>query len=110
MPAKGSVDLTIQTLFCLAPILDMYAAYRIKKLRMYLLIVIFVVAMPVSIASAVFLPADDEDTMDFMMYEWGEDKEFLFSVGVYIGTVLFSMFLIRRWSKQWNTQFDVSST
>ncbi|MBI1662853.1 MAG: hypothetical protein IS860_05075 [Nitrosopumilus sp.] len=111
MPAKGKVSLPIQTIFCIIPILDMYAAYRVKKLRKYLLIMILVIAVPVSIASSVFLPTDDEDLVEgftnLMIYYYGvDDDQFIFSVGVQIGTILFAMFLIRRWSKQWNLQFD----
>ena len=111
MPAKGKVSLPIQTIFCIIPILDMYAAYRVKKLRKYLLIMILVIAVPISIASSVFLPTDDEDLVEgftnLMIYYYGvDDDQFIFSVGVQIGTILFAMFLIRRWSKQWNLQFD----
>jgi len=111
MPAKGKVSLSIQTIFCLIPILDMYAAYRIKKLRKYLVIMILVIAIPVSIASSVFLPTDKEDLMEgftnLMIFYYGvDDNQFIFSVGVQIGTILFAIFLIRRWSKQWNIQFS----
>ncbi|MCE2506140.1 MAG: hypothetical protein J4F36_06680 [Nitrosopumilaceae archaeon] len=50
MPAKEKVSLSTQTIFCIIPILDMYVAYRIKKLRKYLLIMILVIAIPTSIA------------------------------------------------------------
>ena len=111
MPAKGKVSLPIQTIFCIIPILDMYAAYRIKKLRKYLAIMILVIAVPVSVASSVFLPTDDEDLVEgftnVMIFYYGvDDDQFIFSVGVQIGTVLFAIFLIRRWSRQWNMQFD----
>ena len=111
MPAEGKVSLSVQTIFCLIPVLDMYAAYRIKKLRKYLAIMILVIAIPVSIASAIFLPTDDEDVVEgftnIMIFYYGvDDNQFIFSVGVQIGTVLFAIFLIRRWSKQWNMQFD----
>ena len=111
MPAKGKVSLPLQTIFCIIPILDMYAAYRIKKLRKYLAIMILVIAVPVSVASSVFLPTDDEDLVEgftnVMIFYYGvDDDQFVFSVGVQIGTVLFAIFLIRRWSKQWNVHFD----
>lgn len=110
MPAKGKVSLPVQTIFCLIPILDGYAAYRIKKLRKYLAIVILVIAIPVTIASSVFLPTDEsieEGFTNLMIYYYGvDDDQFVFSIGVHIGSVLFAMFLIRRWSKQWNMQFD----
>jgi len=111
MPAKGKVSLPVQTLFCIIPILDMYAAYHIKKLRKYLVIMIFVIAVPVTIASSVFLPTDDESLekgfTNLLIYYYGvDDNQFIFSIGVQIGSVLFAIFLIRRWSHQWNLQFD----
>lgn len=88
----------------------MYAAYRIKKLRKYLAIIILVIAIPVSIASSIFLPTDEEDFVkgftNLMIFYYGIDgNQFIFSVGVQIGTILFAIFLIRRWSEQWNMQF-----
>ena len=110
MPAKGKVSLPVQTVFCVIPILDMYAAYRIKKLRKYLAIMILVIAIPVTIASSIFLPTDDEGLEGFtnlLIFYYGvDDNQFAFSVVVQIGTILFAIFLIRRWSKQWNMQFD----
>ena len=72
---------------------------------------IIVIAIPVSIAASIFLPTDDEDLVEgfanIMIFYYGvDDNQFIFSVGVQIGTVLFAIFLIRRWSKQWNLQFD----
>ena len=112
MPAKGKVSLSIQTIFCIIPILDMYAAYRIKKLRKYLLIMIGVIAIPVSIASSIFLPTEDEgmeSLTNLMTYYYGvDDSQFIFSIGVQIGSILFAIFLIQRWSNQWNQNFTES--
>ncbi len=88
----------------------MYAAYRIKKLRKYLAIMILVIAIPVTVASSVFLPTNDEGLEGFtniLIFYYGvDDNQFIFSVGTQIGTILFAIFLIRRWSKQWNLQLD----
>ena len=71
---------------------------------------ILVIAIPVSIASSIFLSTDVEDLEGFtniMIFYYGvDDNQFIFSVVVQIGTILFTIFLIRRWSKQWNIQFD----
>ena len=110
MPAKGKVNLSVQTVFCIIPILDVYAAYRIKKLRKYLAIMVLVIVIPVTVASSIFLPTDDEGLEGFtnlLIFYYGiDDNQFIFSVGTQIGTILFAIFLIRRWSKQWNLQFD----
>lgn len=86
MPAKGRVSLLVQTIFCMIPIIDMFAAYRIKKLRKYLAIMILVIAIPVTIASSVFLPTDNEGLEGFtnlMIYYYGiDDDQFIFFIGV----------------------------
>ncbi len=89
------------------PILDMYAAYRIRKLRKYLAVMILIIAVPASVASSVFLPTYDEDWAsgftNLMIFYYGvDDNQFAFSVIVQIAAVLFAIFLIRRWSRQWN--------
>lgn len=110
MPSKGPVSLTWQTIFCFIPIMDIVAAYRIRKLRKYLLIMIVVIAIPVSIASSIFLPTEDEGIKgltNLMTHYYGvDDSQFIFSIGVQIGTILFAIFLIRRWSNQWNQSFN----
>ena len=71
---------------------------------------ILVIAIPVSVASSIFLPTDDEGLDGFtnlLIFYYGvDDNQFIFSIGVQIGTILFAIFLIRRWSKHWNLQFD----
>ena len=112
MPAKGPVSLTWQTIFCCIPIMDIVATYRIKKLRKYLVIMTIVIAIPVSIASSIFLPTEDEGMEGFtnlMTYYYGvDDSQFIFSIGAQIGSILFAIFLIRRWSYQWNQNFSQS--
>jgi len=39
MPAKGKVNVSLQSILALIPIADLFASYRVKKLRLYLLIV-----------------------------------------------------------------------
>ena len=73
---------------------------------------IVVIAIPVSITSSIFLPTEDEGIEGFtnlMTYYYGvDDSQFIFSIGVQIGTILFAIFLIRRWSNQWNQNFTQS--
>lgn len=79
------VSLNRQMIYCLIPFLDLYAAYKVKKLRLYLLIVI-----PIGIALSLLL-GDDLTT-----------HSFLIEIAVSIGLALY---LIRRWSIKWNTAF-----
>ena len=110
MPAKGKVSLTIQTIFCMIPYLDIYAAYRVKRLRKYLLIMILLVIIPVTILDKVLFPMDRiasfEKFLEFLTFYYGVDENhFVFSIATWAGTVLVAIYLVRRWSKQWNKQF-----
>ena len=109
MPAKGKVSLTWQTIFCFIPIMDMVAAYRVKKLRKYLFIMIVFVAIPTTIVAEILFPVEEELVEGFrnlFMYYYGvDDNQFIYSVALQIGTIALAIFLIRRWSAQWNNQF-----
>jgi len=110
MPAKGQVSLTRQTIYCMIPYLDMYAAYRVKRLRKYLLIMILLVIIPVTIADKVLFPLDRmasfEKFLQFLTMYYGVDtNHFVFSIATWAGAVLVAIYLVRRWSKQWNKQF-----
>ena len=102
------VSLTRQTIYCIIPILDIYAAYRVKVLRKYMIIIILV-AIPVSIADSVIFP-DTDKTFDgflqFLTFYYGIDtNHFVASIIFWMGTVLLAIYLVRRWSKQWNAKF-----
>jgi formate hydrogenlyase subunit 3/multisubunit Na+/H+ antiporter MnhD subunit len=111
MPAKGKVSLPVQTVFCIIPILDMYAAYRVKRLRKYLVIMILLVAIPTAIVDSIMFPISNPDVMEgfneFLTFFYGVDNNhFVFSIATWAGSVLVAIYLVRRWSKQWNMQFD----
>lgn len=101
MPANGPVSLNIQTIFCLIPILDIYAAYRIKKLRKYLLIMIVFVGIPLGVLNAVISPVGSFAIPEFVY------ADTVFSVGTWIGSILIAIYLIRRWSVQWNKAYEI---
>ena len=63
MPAKGKVSLTRQTIYCFIPIMDMYAAYYIKKLRLYLLIFLGV-TIPLGMTLGVVYPIPEINEYD----------------------------------------------
>lgn len=106
MPASRRVSLTTQTIFCLIPVLDLYAAYRIKRLRKYLLFMIIFVMIPVTIVDfALFPQQEDADFVRDVMFDYDDSNHMLYSFCTWIASVLFAIFLIRRWSVQWNNQF-----
>jgi len=108
MPAKGPVSLTRQTIYCFIPIMNWYAAYNIKKFRKYLLIAIIV---ELSLGS-MYKGAISEDINDLEI-NW---TEIIFRTDHPSGLPIFlliliveysvTVFLIRRWSNQWNNQFN----
>ena len=118
MPAKGKVSLTRQTIYCFIPIMDLYAAYHIKKLRWYLLIFLGV-TIPLSMAMGAVYPGPEMEKYDQNLLlenqEIGnaafgdvpEDEIISFVIQMMVAYSL-AVFLIRRWSKKWNLQFDVT--
>ena len=117
MPAKGKVSLVWQTIFCFIPIMDIVASYRVKRLRWYLLIML-AVGIPLSIAMNTISPMPTSEDYDKMFLEtqeidWGyiilgdEPEVAIASWIIYQGIVYaLAVYLIRRWSKKWNLQFD----
>ncbi len=102
------VSLMRQTIYCFVPILDIYAAYRVKVLRKYMIIMILV-GIPVSIADSVIFPDTNktfEGFLQFLTFYYGIDtNHFVASIIIWMGTVLLAIYLVRRWSKQWNAKF-----
>ena len=115
MPAQGKVSLTRQTIYCFIPILDLYAAYHIKKLRWYLLIMILL-GFGLSGLTSVINPANEYDPDNLMtidgQIDWGyailgENPALAIASSVIYQGIVFavSVYVIRKWSKEWNLQF-----
>ena len=116
MPAKGPVSLVRQTIYCFIPILDLYAAYTVKKLRWYLAIMIIFAIASSSLASIIY--PEDDDALSSASYndriEQGDWAYLWFGPNPELGITLMvlwwatsyviAVFLIRRWSKKWNEQ------
>ncbi len=111
------VSLMRQTIYCLIPLLDIYAAFRVKRLRRYLLIMLpigFVLGM---VDSTLFPEYGWEDIGDatssflFLDYvKYADDPIRLPTMIAYqVGIILLAIFLVRRWSKQWNQKFESST-
>ncbi|MCH9658759.1 hypothetical protein K0U27_08760 [archaeon] len=115
MPADGPVSLTRQTIYALIPIIDLYAAYHIKKLRWYLLIMIGL-GFAMMTVSELINPSDWEtqigldaeyDESSMMM---GDDADYYTDIALFIVSTAIeigiAVYLIRRWSKEWNEKFQ----
>ena len=121
MPANGPVSLTRQTIYCFIPIMNWYAAYNIRKFRKYLLIAI-IVELSLGAMYASLIPEYDENgikkgaisnDIDDLEINW---TEIVFRTDHPSGLPMFlliviveysvTVFLIRKWTNQWNTQFN----
>jgi len=121
MPANGPVSLTRQTIYCFIPIMNWYAAYNIRKFRRYLLIAI-IVELSLGAMYASLIPEYDksgikkgaipEDISDLEI-DWTEiilrtdhPSGLPILLLIIISEYSVTVFLIRRWSNQWNNQFN----
>ena len=85
---KKPVSLKRQTIYALIPFLDLYAAYKIEKFRRFF-VIILATSLPLSLAiRALILP---------FPYNFAIEIPIELAVAVY---------LIRKWSKEWNAKFE----
>lgn len=117
MPAEGKVSLTRQTIFALIPVLDLYAAYHIKKLRWYLLIMIASGIVIGTITSVIAPESQDYDPERLVSFDGNIDWAYAIlgenpglSLAIIIANQAISLaiavYIIRRWSKEWNKNFE----
>ena len=94
MVEKKPVSVNWQTLFILIPIIDLWAAYRVEKLGWYILVIIamFVFGFIVGFVEGLLFLG----TSDFASW-----------IVVLVGLVV-SIYLIRKWSEEWNEKFETS--
>ena len=104
MVKKESVSVKRQTIYALIPSVDIWAFYRIQKLRKFILIALGLgfAFSPISLAvsssidmSTITNPFDLYSNPIFLMYMVG-------MIASLHGTLVY---FIRRWSKKWNEQF-----
>ena len=86
MPATGPVSTNHYTIFAIIPFLDLYAAYQIKKFRLYFLIS-WIGGRGLSTLIQMLLP-----------FPYG-------LTGAIVAEIIISVYLLRRWAKEWNNQF-----
>ena len=115
MPAKGPVSILWQIVFAVfIPIVDIWAFYRIKKLRKAIL---YITLPSIVMMIMILIP------MSYIMIEAGDNPEKIeqipenlisdtglnvMSIVVTIGSVgilIWTIYLITTWSEQWNMQF-----
>ncbi len=114
MPAQGKVSIVWQIIFVLlVPIAGIWAFYRIKKLQKMILYL----ALP-SLALAVMpmlllIPfigdfGDDPTNIDGISETFGLQIVLLYVIIMVgsVGLTAFGIYLIYRWSEEWNCQFS----
>lgn len=128
MVKEEPVSVRRQTIYCLIPVLDMYAAYRVKRLRWYLLIMLLGVGVPLSIMEGLLFPIDsdlvvwsDYDSLfmenplspldadpslgGFFAFYYSDPSYLAFSIFSWTMAIPIAILLIRRWSFKWNERF-----
>ncbi|QMU55243.1 MAG: hypothetical protein GKS07_10325 [Nitrosopumilus sp.] len=120
MPANGPVSLTRQTIFCFIPIMDMYAAYHVKKLRWYLLIMIGLgiamiavteTMMPSTLTDEPMNTINDDGEIDWLKVVFGPDPQTAIASMLVDMAISFAVaiYFIRKWSKKWNESLSNSN-
>ena len=92
MVEKKPVSVNWQTLFILLPIIDLWATYRVEKLGLYILLII-------ALAVVGFIVGFVEGFLFFGMSDF-------FSWMVLLGGLVISIYLIRKWSEEWNEKIE----
>ena len=106
--ATKPVSLFWQTVFII--VIDVYAVYRIQKLRRYLQIVILPTAIIATIFSSIFTDFNCE--YDWSLIVIGYDSCLPFEINLVIQMIyglimVYSIYLIRKWSMEWNRKFPL---
>jgi len=100
MVAKKPVNVIIQMVFAVIPILDIYASYRIQKLRWWLLI-FWIGGITIGfLYDEIFF-----DSTLFVQFI-NNGSYALEYLGFVIALAITQAFVMRLWSKKWNLEFD----
>ena len=106
MAKKKPVNITIQTIYIFIPILALIALYRVEKLRWGILIAVLFALVYYSIDSS--FGVDDDALSDFFMSGENPLYGFLYMIIIAIQIVV-SVYLIRKWSREWNNKVSTDS-
>ena len=115
VPAKGPVSILWQIVFALfVPIADIWAFYRIKKLRKAILYITLpslglMILVLIPIFSIITEAGDNPEKIERLSEDLISDTglnimSIISSIGS-IGILIWTIYLIATWSEQWNKQF-----
>ncbi len=102
MVKQEPVSVNWQTLFVIIPIVDLWASYRIQKLRMFLLIFLVgfggaSIIIEITMAGGIDSFDQDMDSFPGMMPVY---------IALMVAQFALAIILIRKWSKEWNAKFS----
>ena len=106
MVKKEPVSVNWQTLFTIIPIINLWACYRIEKLRLYLLVIVALLVIEFLVVALIF-PERFDAFYGLTESEQPIDNSiFILEIGIEMGI---SIVLIRKWSKEWNGSISKNS-
>jgi len=108
MADKKPVSVNWQSLFIIIPIIDLWAAYRVEKFRIYFLVF--------WVGSAII-----QTFVDYAMLGeafWSDESEFFASdpviasvqIAMMIVAAVIAVYFIRIWSKEWNSNLQTENS
>jgi len=100
MVKKEPVSVNWQTLLILIPIVDLFASYRVEKLRRYLLIFYLGFGLAAIVLEIALSPSEyfsDETQTDFF-----SDESWEVEIALTLVSLGLAIILIRKWSREWN--------
>ena len=106
---KEPVSIFWQSIFMIIPVFDLFAAYRVEKLRKYLLFIITYTVIAVILLLILF-PIDDESLEEKSSFFDSTFDDGWIGIGMELIAIGIGIILIRKWSKEWNEQFSENST
>lgn len=111
MVKHESVNINLQMIISLLPIVGLFAYYRVQKLWKFIAISILVnigVSIIILLVSVVMVTFGDSSTSDMVSNMANIIQIFqdpAVNVILIVGGIAMEIYLIRRWSKKWNEQF-----
>ena len=127
MPAKGPVSIPWQILFAIISPINLWAFYRIKKLRLYILYVVVpsIIVSTIVIAGVSYEMNNpqkglDEDGNQYpppsippymtpiepQVGKFNTGNYMIINIVTTVGLTILSVYLVIKWSRLWNEQFS----
>ena len=127
MPANGKVSIGWQIVFAIISPINLWAFYRIKKLRLFLLFVITpsIIISSIIVAGVIYEMENptnsgfDEEgnrypeptlppnmtPIEPQVGKFNTGNYMIINIASSVGFTILSVFLVIRWSRKWNEQF-----